>query len=448
MDQVKISDAPRGERSGAAEQEGLAPNAQPLPPRTIRAHLVPGLRKELHRYQAGPVRDRHGRYTVLGDVLLRDALHDRATDIHLDPHADGVSVRFRIDGRLHDAATLSRDHGIHLIRHFKAISNLDPVNTMRLADARITYGLDGGDIDLRLACAPTVAGEKLSVRILDRSKVEQRLDALGLCPQDQDQIRQWLAGASGMFLVVGPTGSGKTTTAYALLHELKGQDRSVVTIEDPVEYQVRGINQIPINLHREMGFGELLKGVLRLDPDYVFVGEMRDNATALAAADASASGRVLMTTLHGPDAVGAFTALRNRGLTDEAIASAVRMVVAQRLVRRLCPHCRRQQPADALDLKWIEVLGVVETVNQVWVAPGCEVCRGTGYLGRIGVFEVWPMTEAAQLLLLDHGAPELLRQQSRQAGFRTLAYDGWAKASAGVTSLSELRADVGVRCPR
>ena len=447
MDQTRIIEA-----SGAGRQEKDDHNnestAASLPPsRPVRAHLVPGLLKELHRAHAGPGSDRHGRYTILGDVLLRDALRERATDIHLDPQSDGVRVRFRIDGRLHDAASLGRDHGIHLIRHFKAISNLDPVNALRLADARITYGLDGEDVDLRLACAPTVAGEKLSIRVLDRNRVEQRLDELGLSPQDHDLIRAWLAGASGMFLMVGPTGSGKTTTAYALLHELKGQERSVVTIEDPVEYQVPGINQIPVDHHHEMGFAEVLKGVLRLDPDYVFVGEIRDNATARAAADASASGRVLMTTLHSPDAVGTVTALRNRGLTDEAIASAVRVVVAQRLVRRLCPHCRRRQPPDALDLKWIAALGVVERVDQVWTAAGCEACRSTGYLGRVGVFEVWTVTEEAQHLLLDHATPELLRRQSRQAGFRTLAFDGWAKASAGVTSLSEVRAVAGVSRP-
>ena len=312
MDQAETAVAPQPEGHGEREHDPSTPNAPPLVSRPIRAHLVSGLLKELHRSHAAPERDRHGRYTVLGDVLLRDALRERATDVHLDPQADGVRVRFRIDGRLHDAASLSRDHGIHLIRHFKAISNLDPVNTLRLADARITYGLDGEDVDLRLACAPTVAGEKLSIRVLDRSRVEQRLDELGLSPQDDERIRQWLAGASGMFLVVGPTGSGKTTTAYALLHELKGHERSVVTIEDPVEYQVPGINQIPVDHHREMGFAEVLKGVLRLDPDYVRVGEIRDRAPARAAADASASGRVLMTTLHSPDAVGAVTSLRNR----------------------------------------------------------------------------------------------------------------------------------------
>jgi len=322
------------------------------PPR--RSHLVAGLLRELRRFHGEtPNGEHHGRFTVLGDVLLQDALRERATDVHLDPQADGVRVRFRIDGRLHEATALGRDHGIHLIRHFKAISNLDPTNVMRLADARITYPLDGHAVDLRLACAPTVTGEKLSIRLLDRGRVEQRLDQLGLDDEHHEQIQRWLAGTSGMFLVAGPTGSGKTTTAYALLHELKGQERSVVTIEDPVEYQVPGICQMQVDHHKSLSFAEALRGVLRLDPDYVLVGEIRDAATAAAAADASAAGRVLMSTLHSPDAVGAITTLRNLGVPDEGICSAVRMIVAQRLVRRLCPLCRRQEAPGDTDAQWL-----------------------------------------------------------------------------------------------
>ena len=420
-------------------------DTQPATSRPAFGHLVSGLLEELHRYRGDTSNDRQGRFTMLSDVLLRDALRERATDVHLDPEPDAVRVRFRIDGRLHDAASLNRDHGIHLIRHFKAISNLDPVNTPRLADARITYRLDDSEVDLRLACAPTVTGDKASIRILDRGRVEQRLSELGLSAEHHEQIRNWLASASGLFLVVGPTGSGKTTTAYALLHELREKDRSIVTIEDPVEYRVPGISQIAVDHHRDMGFAEVLKGVLRLDPDYVLVGEIRDGATAHAAVDAGASGRILMTTMHSPDAVGAITALRNRDVSDEGIAGAVTMIVAQRLVRRLCPHCRRRQPPTALDCKWLKAIGVNDDVGEVWAAQGCDLCRGVGYRGRVGVFELWQVTEAEQSLLLDHASPAVLRDHLRESGFRTLANDGWAKAAAGVTSVPELRVLGNVR---
>ena len=408
--------------------------------RPARPHLVSGLLDEMHGSQATPVHaGTQGKYTMLSDVLMRDALRERATDVHLDPQSDNVRVRFRIDGRLHEATSLSRDHGMHLIRHFKAISNLDPTNVLRLADARITYPLDDREIDLRLACAPTVAGEKISIRLLDRGRVEQRLNQLGLAETAHEQIKQWLAGTSGMFLVVGPTGSGKTTTAYALLHELKDHERSVVTIEDPVEYQIDGISQVQVDLHRSLGFSEALKGVLRLDPDYVFVGEVRDTATAQAAVDASAAGRVLMTTLHSPDAVGAITTLRNLGVSDEAISSSVRMIVAQRLVRRLCPNCRRLDQPTALDIQWLRAAGVTEPIEQVWVPRGCEACRGIGYLGRVGIFETWQLGDADYSLLLEHAGAQTLRHHLANTGVRTLASDGWTKAASGVTSHSEVR---------
>ena len=408
-------------------------------PRPTRPHLVHGLLEEWHRSRRDLGGEPSGRYTALSDVLLRDALRERATDVHLDPQPDGVRVRFRVDGRLHDAVSLNRDHGIHLIRHFKAISNLDPTNALRLADARITYRLGDQEIDLRLACAPTVSGEKASIRLLDRGRVEQRLDQLGLSDPQHEQIKRWLGGASGMFLVAGPTGSGKTTTAYALLHELKGQERSVVTIEDPVEYQVAGICQMQVDPHRSLSFAEALKGVLRLDPDYVLVGEIRDPATAAASADAAAAGRVLMSTLHSPDAVGAITTLRNHGLADETICSAVRMIVAQRLVRRLCPLCRRHEPPTELDAQWLKALGVSGQVEKVWVPTGCDACRGIGYSGRVGVFEVWHLGDEACSLLLAHADVATLRRHLASTGAATIASDGCAKAADGVTSLSELR---------
>jgi type II secretory ATPase GspE/PulE/Tfp pilus assembly ATPase PilB-like protein len=374
----------------------------------------------------------------LTDLLLRDALRERATDIHLDPLHDGVHVRLRIDGKLLDTEVLGHEQGTRLIRHFKVVSNLDTTHAFRISDSRFTHSIEGRLVDLRLAAAPTVAGEKLSIRLLDPERIAQRLDQLGLSEGQYDQIRQCMLNTRGLFLVAGPTGSGKTTTAYSILHELKQLDCGIVSVEDPVEYEIEGINQIQIDARHGLTFADALRGVLRLDADYILLGEIRDSEAADAAIDTAGSGRVLLSTIHSPDAVGTITSLRNLGVTDSEIATSVRLIIAQRLVRRLCPLCRRLETPSDLEKHWLKAT-LPDPPAQVWNAPGCASCRGLGHIGRIGLFGVWALADDDYALILDHAPERILRQHLSAKGYHSVARDALLKVQQGITSFAEIR---------
>lgn len=419
---------------------GASPGQSLASSRAGRGQLIRGLLQELNRLATADAPANNETMNSLTDQLLRDAVRERATDIHLDPLRDGVHVRLRIDGKLLDTEILAHDQGTRLIRHFKVISNLDTTHAFRIADSRITHSVDGRIVDLRLATAPTVAGEKMSIRLLEPERVEQRLDQLGLSEAQHAQIKQCMAGTRGMFLVAGPTGSGKTTTVYSLLHELKQSDSGIVTVEDPVEYEIDGINQIQVDARHGFTFADALRGVLRLDADYILLGEIRDAAAASAAVDTAGSGRVLMSTIHSPDAAGTITSLRNLGVTDSEIATSVRLIIAQRLVRRLCPLCRRLETPSEIDRLWLKTMPLPAVPAQVWSAPGCGSCRGLGHLGRIGMFGVWALADDDCALILDHAPERVLRQHLVAKGYHSVAQDGLAKALQGITSFAEVRA--------
>lgn len=416
--------------------------SHPAGVRTTRAQLTTLLNAELGRLdpRTGSVVEMD--VAGMANMLLRDALRENASDVHLDPMADGMQVRFRIDGVLHDAAQLTREEGQRLVRHLKALGSLDPVATFRPEDARLTYSLDDHELDLRLACVPCMGGQKLTVRLLERSRVAAHISELGMGEQYLQRIRQWLTHMSGMFLVSGPTGSGKTTTLYALLHEMKLLDRSIVTIEDPVEYQIDGVTQMQVDNERGLTFAEGLKAMLRLDPDFLLVGEIRDPASAQTAVEAAGTGRVLMSTLHSRDPIGAVTSLRQWGLEDHEIASALEVVASQRLVRRLCPHCRQQTLPRKEAESWAAGLGWT-LPDRVWRAAGCSECRNIGYHGRTGIFEIWYLNEDDRALILNHADEVTLRRQLRQRSNGLLFADGLAQLQDGTTSLEELRVALG-----
>jgi general secretion pathway protein E len=374
----------------------------------------------------------------MAQQLLQDALRENATDIHLEPESGGVLVRMRIDGALRDAAILSRRMGEQLIRHFKVMADLDPTPMLKTGDGHWTCKLQDRTLDLRIACGPSVWGDAMSVRILDPLRIRHQLPELGLSEKQREMIDSWLTDICGMFVVVGPTGSGKTTTLYALLDELKLRERSVVTIEDPVEYKIDGITQMQVAERRGFTFQVGLKDILRMDPDYILVGEVRDRASAQAALLASASGKTLMTTLHSRDAIGVVTSLRNYDLEDYEIVAALEVVVAQRLVRRLCAECRQEVKPSPAEVGWLR--GVGQPVpKQVWRASGCERCRGSGYHGRIGIFEVWRLDERTDELIGKHTDERTLRRLLREQGLGSLMDDALQKAAEGVTSLAEVQ---------
>ncbi len=376
--------------------------------------------------------------TRLAEDLIRDAVRERATDIHVEPQSEGARLRLRVDGQLIDTAQITDLQCHRLVNQVKTLADLDPVRSFAPQDARFTYDLDGRLLDIRVTVVPSVTGEKIAIRLLDPIRVRQSIGDLGLDSLSEQSLKAYLRSVNGLFLVTGPTGSGKTTLLYALLHELRASTRSIVTIEDPVEYQIDGITQIQVNERHGLTFAEGIKTMLRLDPDYLMLGEVRDALSARSAVDASISGRAMMTTLHSRDAVSAISALRNWGVTNLEIAVAVSVVVAQRLVRTLCPRCREQRDTSNADALWLKSLGY-EVPRQAWYPKGCDQCRNLGFVGRVGVFETWRLDAADYDLILAGADERSLRRHLTQKKHRFLMADGLDKAAAGLTALAELQ---------
>ena len=372
------------------------------------------------------------------DALLRDAVNEEASDIHISYQSQVVVVRFRVDGALYDVLRMPADEGARLVRHLKTMAELDAGSTFRPQEARRSYEVDGREIDLRLAAVPTICGGKMTIRILDAARRAWRIGELGMSEEHRNILASWLGAVSGMFLVTGPTGSGKTTTLYALLHELKLAERSVITIEDPVEYQIDGVAQVQVDRRRGLTFAEGLRTILRLDPDYVLVGEIRDAESAQAAMEAGSIGHPLMSTLHSRDAVGAVTSLRNWELKDHEIASSLEVVVAQRLVGLLCTDCRQLAAPTDQEAQWLHALGL-PVPPQTWHAVGCAKCRNLGYRGRSGVFEVWRLQEQDYHLILGQADERTLREHLASRGHMPILADGLAMVADGKTSLEQLQ---------
>ena len=383
------------------------------------------------------------RTRALAAALLEDALREKASDIHLDPGADGYEVRFRIDGALVDTLPLPPETGLHLVRFFKTHADLDPAFALRPQDGRAALPLTDGDISVRVATGPGVSGEKLALRLLSHALARPPLDQLGLSAPDYEALTHALRDVRGMILISGPTGSGKTTTLYALVRELARAGRSIVTIEDPVEYVLDGVTQLQVNERQGLTYGEGVRGLLRLDPDVLMLGEMRDATSARAALDAADSGHIFLSTLHARDAAGTVSVLRHFGLADHEIAASVDLLVAQRLVRRLCSACRRPEPPTPDEAQWLRLCGQ-PVADKTWRAAGCEKCSGSGYRGRIGIFEIHRLREADADLILAHADEHTLRRHLRGRGALSLLEDDLQKVAEGITSIAEFQAVGGM----
>ena len=380
---------------------------------------------------------------IEADALLSDAVRERATDLHIDTQAEGVLVRMRVDGRVLDGTFLDPDQGLRLINQFKNLTRLSPVTSYIPEEGRTSYEIDGQTLDIRLSHAPCLHGDRLSIRLFVSLEVPHQLHELGLHNEAIENIRDWLDDMSGMLLVVGPTGSGKTTTLYAMLHRLKLHERNVVTIEDPVEYEVDGISHIQVDDKHGLGFPEGIKAMLRMDPDYILVGEIRDAFSSRAAITAAGSGHALMSTLHSRDAVGVIDILRNYGMSGHEISANLMLVIAQRLVRVLCPHCRKQSTPTKEQASWLNLLGR-KVPEHVWQASGCEHCNGIGYHGRTGVFEVWRVDPDEYQMILEDSDRRTLYNHLAERGHRFMLDDGLDKVVQGTTSLEELHGMGGV----
>lgn len=408
--------------------------------RNIREHLLSDYRQLTQDVESEGDLD-----TLEAHALLSDAVRARATDLHLDPFPDHYRIRLRIDGMMVDASEVAFAQGRRLCNQFKAMASLDPIPSVRCDEGSFFYSLDQADLDLRVTAIPCISGDKMAIRVLAPPRAVQEVRHLGIPEQGANWIRQWLSETGGMLLVSGPTGSGKTTTLYTLLHELKLSDSHVVTLEDPVEYEIPGINQIQVDTFHDLTFANGTLATLRLDPDYVLIGEIRDEPSAQAAVSVATSGRSLMGTLHSRDAVGTITALRNLGLDDYEIAANLGLVVAQRLVRKLCANCRTQRPLDDVEKQWLSECGR-EVPDKTWTANGCPDCNGLGFLGRTGIFEVWQPVEADFARILRHEDEHSLRRALTERELPLMLDDGLTKVDEGQTTLRELLR-AGVHAP-
>ncbi|HLY44319.1 MAG TPA: GspE/PulE family protein [Stellaceae bacterium] len=370
--------------------------------------------------------------------LVGHAAAARASDIHIEASADRVALRLRIDGLLRDVPPPPAGLNDNIVSRLKVIAGLNMAERRLPQDGRFRMVVEGREIDLRVSCVPTLHGESVVLRLLDRMHAPLDLAELGFGPALRDGLAALLALPSGMLLVTGPTGSGKTSTLYAALQLLNERERKILTIEDPVEYQLPGVNQIPVRPAIGLNFATLLRSVLRQDPDILLVGEIRDLETARIASQAALTGHLLLSTLHTNDAVSAIIRLLDMGLESYLVAAVLKGVLAQRLVRRLCPACRQPQAPPPALRDHPQFAGFSGRDLSFYQPGGCEACGGTGYRGRTAIAELLVFDEALAQGITAQADTAALAARVRAAGLVDLNSDGLAKAAAGVTSLAEV----------
>lgn len=375
----------------------------------------------------------------LVNQLLTDALRLHASDIHIEPARDHLRVRYRVHGRLREAGAPPARLSAAVISRIKILAKLDIAERRLPQDGRARLTLLGRRIDLRVATAPSVHGESLVIRILDQSAQGGDFSDLGLGSELEAKLRHALAAPHGMMLVTGPTGSGKTTTLYAALRHLNKSSDKLISIEDPVEYQIDGITQIQVKPEIELDFARVLRSVVRHDPDVIMVGETRDSETANIAVNAALTGHLLLTTLHTNSAAGAVARLLDMGVEPYLLASVLRGILGQRLVGVLCPACKTRRPATADEAAFFTAAGLDPPPDlQLCEAPGCEACEGMGYVGRVGIFEFLEMNEEMRELIRGRASTQSVAQAAARVGMRTMYVDGLLKCMAGTTTLEEV----------
>jgi general secretion pathway protein E len=372
----------------------------------------------------------------LVNLLVENAITAEASDIHIEPFEDTLRIRYRIDGILYDQEAPPRRLQAAVTSRIKIMAEMNIAERRLPQDGRIRVNLHGTRVDIRVSTIPTVHGESIVMRLLQRSSVFLPLDKLGFPADTLKRFDALIKRPHGIVLVTGPTGSGKTTTLYAALDKINSPDRKIITVEDPVEYQLKGVNQIPVKPKIGLTFATGLRHIVRQDPDVILVGEIRDLETAEIAIQASLTGHLVFSTLHTNDAPAAITRLQDMGVEPYLVSSVLEAVLAQRLVRRICATCRVQDTPSAADL---DALGVTAPPGtRLFRGKGCEECRGTGYRGRMGIYELFPITEDARSLVLRRAPARDIRQYAISAGMVTLRMDGWRRACEGLTTVEEI----------
>jgi general secretion pathway protein E len=374
----------------------------------------------------------------LVNLVISRAIELRASDIHFEPFEGSFTVRYRIDGILHDVESPPRRLQAAVISRIKIMSKLNIAERRLPQDGRIKLRVLGKEIDFRVSTTPTMFGESVVLRILDRESVVLDLEKLGFPPDSLKTFRGLIAQPYGIILVTGPTGSGKTTTLYGALSEINSPEKKIITVEDPVEYQLKGINQMQVKPAIGLTFASSLRSILRQDPDIIMIGEIRDAETAEIAIHSALTGHLVFSTLHTNDAAGAVTRLLEMGMENYLISSSLIGILAQRLVRVICSHCGEPHEPEVKALKDMGLDLDDLTDAQIVEGKGCEKCASTGYRGRTGIYELLPVTDEIRELILARADSNRIKEQGRKLGMNTLREAGWKRVRQGTTTISEL----------
>jgi type IV pilus assembly protein PilB len=374
----------------------------------------------------------------LVNLMLVQAIKDRASDIHIEPFEKQLRLRYRVDGVLYDSTAPPKGLQSAIASRIKIMANLDIAERRLPQDGRFRIKLAGRDVDLRVSVLPTVHGEKIVMRVLDKGNLSLNLESLGLPPDDLEKFRNAIDAPHGMILMTGPTGSGKTSTLYAVLTQLNTSDVNIVTVEDPVEYQMAGVNQVQVKPEIGLTFAGGLRSILRQDPDIVMVGEIRDSETADIAVKAALTGHLVLSTLHTNDAPGAIARMVDMGIEPFLVSSSLLMVCAQRLLRKICPHCKETLKVPADVIKRLSMSDDEVSSNTYYRGRGCSRCKDTGFLGRMAILEVLGITNALREQILHNTSAKAIKEIALKDGLRTLRLAGLEKAKAGLTSLDEV----------
>ncbi len=373
----------------------------------------------------------------LVNLIINRAVEIGASDIHVEPFEGDLKIRYRVDGVLHDMESPPKKLQSAVISRIKIMSKLNIAERRLPQDGRIRFKSMGKNIDMRVSTLPTIYGESIVMRILDRGGVVLELEKLGFPSKELKQFENLISKPYGMLLVTGPTGSGKTTTLYTALHKINSPDIKIITIEDPVEYQMYGINQLHVKPQIGLTFANGLRSIVRQDPDVIMVGEIRDPETADIAIQSALTGHMVFSTVHTNDAAGAITRLQDMGVESFLMSSAILGVLAQRLVRVICKNCKTPV---RLESGAMDELGVKEGVGSftVYEGKGCDECSNTGYRGRVGIFELLVINDDIRRLILQKTSANIIKEKAREHGMITLREDGWNKVKQGITTISEV----------
>src|SRR3954471_24652682 len=370
------------------------------------------------------------------NLILAQAVKEKASDIHIEPFQNSLKLRYRVDGELMLAESPPKALQLAITSRIKILAGLNIAERRVPQDGRFRIKVMGKEIDLRISILPTAHGEKIVIRILDKSSLTGSIDQMGMDQSTLEKFRKAIDAPHGMILVTGPTGSGKTTTLYSVLHELNNPNYNIVTVEDPIEYEVVGINQVSVRNDIGLDFASALRSILRQDPDIVMVGEIRDNETADIAVKAALTGHQVLSTLHTNDAAGAITRLDDMGIEPFLISSSILMTCAQRLVRRVCTNCREEFVPEP---EIFEKLGAKSVEDSTFYhGAGCDRCKNRGYLGRAALIEALPVSEAIRRLIMKRASSAVVKNQAISEGMKTLRMVGIDKAMEGITTLEEI----------